>query len=81
MTAAERRAAETAARVASWAVLDADDRTAMIARLRNPMVRKYDTGGFGVAVGGDTPSWCADMGQVRRLCDLYGELATDLAAS
>lgn len=82
MTAAGRRAAEAAARVAGWAVIDGNDRAALIDRLRNPVVHKYEgAGGYGVSVGGDTPSWCADMGQVRRLCDRYGELAADLAAS
>ena len=81
MTAAERRAAETAARVTGWTVLDGDDRAAVVDRLRDPAVRRYATGGFGVDVGGEVPAWCADMGQVRRLCDLYREVAADLAAS
>lgn len=82
MTAAERRAADTAARVAGWPVLDASDRPALIQRLRNPEITKYEgAGGFGVSIGGDVPAWRPDMGAVRRLCDLYRAVAADLAAS
>lgn len=80
MTAAERRAAETAARVAGWKVLDAADRDALIDRLRNPQVRRYQTGGYGVDVGGDVPSWCSDFADVRRLRAVYDDIAADLAA-
>jgi len=81
MTAAERRAAESAARVAGWQVLEAADRAALIDRLRNPAVRRYQTGGYGVDVGGDFPAWCADFADVRRLRAVYDDIAADLAAS